>query len=219
MRLHRNRNRLISLAACFAVLLSLCLPSLAQTKTLYRDHDGNLISNNEFVDIRMANFHYKDATIVNTLEDGTVEFRLQKIPQEGMAAPDFLVKTVGGETFSLAGLKGKVVVLNFWFIGCAICRAHKPKLNDLKAKFENEEKVVFIAMAPDPLGEVKNYLAREPFDYIQIADAQAQLKTFRFSGYPKNIVINKAGEIIYWRSGVSAWDKFESLIRTELEKD
>ena len=87
-------------------------------KELFFDSDGNQISNNEFVDIRMANSHYPDATIVNKFEVGRVEFRLQKIPQEGMKAPNFSVRMLDGKTVSLADLKGKVVVLSFWFIGC-----------------------------------------------------------------------------------------------------
>lgn len=200
------------------IILSGCV--LAQSKevpkTLFFDSDGNSISNNEFVDIRMANFHYPDATIVRTLEDGTVEFRLQKIPQEGMAAPDIAGKTLDGKKIEPTTLKGKVIVLNFWFIGCASCRAHQPKLNELRAKFAGRDDVIFIAITADPGGEVRKYLTKEKFDYAQIADAEALLKTFRFSGYPKNIVVNKQGEIVYWRGSVHAWDKFESVVRNEL---
>ena len=53
---------------------------------------------------------------------------------------------------------------------------------------------------------------------VQTAGAAAELKKFVFSGYPKNIVISKTGEIVYWRSNVHAWDKFESVVRTELAK-
>ena len=91
-------------------------------KTIFRDSDGDLISNNEFVDIRMANFHYPDATRVTTLADGSTEFWLQKIPQEGMTAPVVSVKTIDGKSLRLSDLRGKVVVLNFWFIGCPVCR-------------------------------------------------------------------------------------------------
>ena len=204
----------LATSALFLLLL-LPAPVIAQ-KSLFLDHAGNVISNNEFVDIRMANFHYKDATIVNTLADGSTEFRLQKIPQEGMTAPAFTLKTVDGRTLSLDALKGKVVVLNFWFIGCAICRAHKPKLNELKDRFGEANGVVFLAMSPDPRGDIKDYIKKEPFDYLQAGDAQFAMKPFRFSGYPKNIVINKHGEIVYWRSTITAWDKFESVIRAEL---
>lgn len=187
-------------------------------RTLFYDHQGKKVSNNEFVDIRMANFHYPDATIKKILDDGTVEFWLQKIPQEGMSAPAFSLKTLNGQSIDLGHLKGKVVVLNFWFIGCSVCRAHKPKLNELREKVGRDADVVFLALTADSGGEVKKYLEREPFTYLQAADADAALKLFRFSGYPKNIVISKTGEIVYWRSTVHAWDKFESVIRSELAK-
>jgi len=226
----KNRQRLsfmnlLSTRICLsAVIASICAAAgLGQmpppvSKMIYRDYEGKTISNNEFVDIRMANFHYQDATIVNTLPDGSTEFRLQKIPQEGMSAPAFSVKTIDGQTLTLDSFKGKVVVLNFWFIGCAICRAHKPKLNDLKSKFGEEDEVIFLAMSPDLKSDVKDYVRKEPFAYLQATDAQAQMKLFRFSGYPKNIVVGKSGEIVYWRSTIAAWDKFESVIRSEMLK-
>ena len=207
-------------AACLSTVTfaQVKVPTSAPDKTIFRDHNGELISNNEFVDIRMANFNYPDATIVKSYDDGTVEFRLQKIPQEGMTAPNFKVRTIDGNDVSFAELKGKVIVLNFWFIGCHVCRALKPQLNEFKAKFAGRDDVVFIAMTADPEGDVKKFLQKEPFEYIQAADAKPALSSFAFSGYPKNLVISKTGEIVYWRSVIRAWPKFESVIRAELAK-
>jgi peroxiredoxin len=193
-------------------------PVKPAAKTIFRDSDGNLISNNEFVDIRMANFHYPDATVVRTLEDGTTEFRLQKIPQEGMQAPDVSFSLMDGSRVPLSSFRGKVVVLNFWFIGCPVCRAMKPQLNDFKAQFTNRDDVVFLAVTGDPEGKVKEYLKREPFDYLQAAESAEALAAFKHVVYPKNIVISKSGEIVYWRSTVKAWDKFKSVVLAELAK-
>ena len=212
---------LIGISLTLVMLASLC-PTFAQqkpaSKLAYYDSDGNQISNNEFVDIRMANFHYPDRTIMKTLEDGTVEFRLQKVPQEGMDAPAFSVRTLDGKTVSSNSLRGKVVVLNFWFIGCPVCRAIKPKLNEFKSKFAGADDVVFLAMTADRAGDVEKYLKKEPFDYLQATDAKPAMSQFVFGGYPKNIVIDRNGKIVYWRSTVAAWDKFESVVRTELER-
>src|SRR6476620_2806659 len=89
-----------SLISFAVLLLSVAAVSHAQSpepikptgKTIFRDSDGNLISNDEFVDIRLANFRLPDRTLMRTLEDGTVEFRLQKIPQEGAAMPQVRCK-------------------------------------------------------------------------------------------------------------------------------
>jgi thiol-disulfide isomerase/thioredoxin len=187
-------------------------------KTIFRDSDGNLIANNEFVDMRMANANYPDATLVHTLDDGTIEFRLQKIPQEGETVRPFSVRTLNNQPINSDELKGKVVVLNFWFIGCPPCMAEIPKLNSLKERFKADDNVVFVALTADNEHLVRKFLAGQKFDYNIIADAKPTLDGFGFSGYPKNIVISKDGKIVYWRSLVYAWDKFESVIRTELDK-
>ncbi|HVF30255.1 MAG TPA: TlpA disulfide reductase family protein [Pyrinomonadaceae bacterium] len=204
------------------ILAAFALTALAQekpaSKLVYYDHEGKQISNNEFVDIRVANFNYPDATIVKTLPDGTVEFRLQKVAQEGMAAPNISVRTIDGKTVSLAALRGKVVVLHFWFIGCPVCRSMKPKLNEFVTRFAGSEGVVFLAMTSDAEADVEKYFKKEPLNYINAAGAKAEMSRFAFSGFPKNIVIDKQGKIVYWRSTIAAWDKFESVVRSELAK-
>lgn len=220
-------NRILVMIVVACVLLAGGIVSTAQTKvptsapgkTIFRDSDGNLVSNNEFVDIRMANFNYPDATIVKSYDDGTVEFRLQKVAQEGMLAPEVSMRTIDGRSLALSNLRGKVVVLNFWFIGCAVCRAMKPQLNEFKKRFAANDDIVFLAMTEDPESDVEKFLKREPSDYLNAADAKAQMSQFAFRGFPKNIVIDKHGKIVYWRSTIKAWDKFESVIRAELAKN
>ena len=205
-----------------AWLLFMAAVTAAQTtpapKEIFRDSEGNLVSNNEFVDIRLANFNYPDATIIRILPDGTKEFRLQKVAQEGMAAPDVKVRMIDGKTISFAELRGKVIVLNFWFIGCAVCRGMKPQLDAFKARFDGSD-VVFLAMTEDPESEVEKFLKKVPSDYLQAADAHAPMSKFSFRGFPKNIVIDKQGKIVYWRSSIKAWGKFESVVRAELARN
>jgi peroxiredoxin len=215
------RSRVLLFAFASAALLASW--AFGQTKpvpkTYFYDSDGKQVSNNEFVDIRMANFHYPDKTIVKTLEDGTIEFHLQKIPQEGALAPQFTVKTLDGKIMSSAALKGKVVVLSFWFIGCPACMEMEPALNAFRAKFADRDDVVFLAMTADPAANVKKYLSKEKFDYIQATDAKDAMEPFVYGVYPKNIVIDRTGRIVYWRSIIRSWEKFESVVRGEIAKD
>src|SRR5688500_17961710 len=200
--------RLLIVMAAIAFATTVCF---AQTKPapkeIFRDSDGNLLSNNEFVDIRLANFNYPDATIIKILEDGTKEFRLQKVAQEGMPAPDVRIRTIEGKDIALRDLRGKVVVLNFWFIGCAVCRAMKPQLNDFKKLFAGNVDVVFLAMTEDPESDVEKFLKKNPSEYLNAADAREAMLKFSFRGFPKNIVIDKQGKIVYWRSPIKAWNK------------
>lgn len=214
-------KRLLLIASILAGLAGVIAAQGPQTnapKTLFFDSDGNQVTNDEFVDIRMANFHIRDSTVVKTLPDGTVEFHLQKVPQEGAAAPTFTAKYLDGKQLDFADLRGKVIVLNFWFVGCPACASEIPKLNAFKAKYAGNDSIRFIAMTYDAPSLVKKYIAEHPFDYDQIADADQQLKQFVVGGYPKNVVIGKDGRIVYWRSTIAAWDKFDSVVRSELAK-
>ena len=203
--------------AC-AVAAQSSTSAIPSGRPVYFDSNGNKITQEEFVEIRTANPNVPDATIIRAGEDGTVEFRLQKIPQEGMQIPEFTVRTIDGKEISSSELKGKVVVLNFWFIGCPACMSEMPSLNLLAAKFAGQEDVVFLSMTEDKFAAVKRFVERERFDYTHAAEAGAAMKLFGFVGYPKNIVVSKTGEVVYWRTGVKAWNKFESVIRAELEK-
>jgi peroxiredoxin len=188
-------------------------------KEIFRDAAGNVISNNEFVDLRLANYAERgDPATRTVLDDGTVEFRIANPRQEGTVAPTFDAPDIDAKWINTAELKGKVIVLNFWFIGCAGCMDEIPKLQATANKFSDKSDVVFIAVSTNTPQELRRFREREGFTYRHIGQALALSKLFDFVGYPKNIVIGRDGKIVYWRSRIYAWDKFESVINSELAK-
>jgi peroxiredoxin len=57
----------------------------------------------------------------------------------GNPAPDFSVKAVanGSGTLSLKGMRGKVVLIDFWGTFCEPCKKSFPKLQDLNTKYSS----------------------------------------------------------------------------------
>jgi len=55
---------------------------------------------------------------------------------EGTAAPDFALKSAGGENLRLSEYRGDVVMINFWATWCGPCRQEMPLLDDLYSRYE-----------------------------------------------------------------------------------
>lgn len=221
---HRQELKLFAAISFFTSLVFVCSVALGQSaarppKTIFIDAAGKQITNNEFVDLRLANPSDNDIATKTVLGDGTTEFRLAAVPQEGTVAPVFEAPVIGGPAVNTGQLKGRVVVLNFWFIGCAGCITEMPKLNELAAKYSSNADIEFIALAPNTEQELRDFLARERFDYKMVGQARSIVNLFAFKGFPRNIVIGRDGKIAYWRTTVKAWDKFDAVIRAELAKN
>ncbi|MCK5740578.1 MAG: TlpA family protein disulfide reductase [Chlorobi bacterium] len=110
-------------------------------------------------------------------------------------APEFEGVTIEGKKYKLSELKGKVVVLNFWFIGCAGCSREIPELNRMRAKYKNKD-VVFLAFALNDANTLKHYQKKKPFDYELFAESTPIADTYSVSGYPTHFIIDKNGNII-----------------------
>ncbi len=124
-------------------------------------------------------------------------------PMETMLeyAPSFIAKDMEGNEVDLEELKGKVVVLNFWFIACKPCVEEMPDLNRLVAKYKDNEDVVFLAMTYDKHEKVAAFLKKNPFDFTIIPDAQKIVNEYIVMGFPTNLVIDPLGDIQYHSVG------------------
>jgi len=118
-------------------------------------------------------------------------------------APDMVLKTLDGREVSLAGLKGKVVVLNFWFVNCAPCRAEMPDLNKLVDSHRGQN-VVFLGVATDRADPIRDFLKKFPFKYEIVPEGTATANVFGVSVYPTHILIDKAGNIAHFLVGGGA---------------
>jgi thiol-disulfide isomerase/thioredoxin len=65
----------------------------------------------------------------------------------------------GAEPVSLASLKGKTLVLDFWATWCAPCRVQRPMIEEVRKRYEDRPDVVFLAIdADDDPAVVKDFL-------------------------------------------------------------
>ena len=130
-------------------------------------------------------------------------------------APLFSATDVNGESVDLQKLKGKVVVLNFWFISCHACVQEMPELNQIKAEFKDKD-VVFIGLTFDKLDKTKVFLAKTKFDFQIIAEAKPIFDKFGIQLCPVTLVIDKNGKITSLQLG---YDPIENVSKNKLQKN
>jgi peroxiredoxin len=115
-------------------------------------------------------------------------------------APGFELTGLDGKIYSLKNLRGKIVILNFWFIACKPCVNEMPVLNSIKKKYD-PKKVVFLALSLDSKGTVNAFLQNHPFDYIMLPNAAPVHQKYHLNAYPVSIVIDARGIISFIQIG------------------
>jgi len=76
---------------------------------------------------------------------------------------DFNFEDISGNKLQKSHLKGKVIVINFWFTSCQPCISEMPLLNNLVAAYKDTN-VVFIAPALSSKESIDKFLKKYKFD-------------------------------------------------------
>lgn len=139
----------------------------------------------------------------------------------GKTAPNFTCKTMDGKDISLNSLKGKVVVINFWFTQCRPCVEEIPELNLIANKYKDNKDVVFLGIEVRPettKEEVQKFLKRVPFVYQIAMGGKAAAALYEAKTFPANFVIDKKGIVRMGAVGTSPFiiDELRKIIPTLL---
>jgi len=119
----------------------------------------------------------------------------------GGTPPGFAATSLAGEKITLAGLKGKVVLLDFWATWCGPCRAELPNVKSVYDKYHDQGfEIVGISL---DRGEdaLKDFVAREKMKWSHIYNgsfpAGKDIATlYNITSIPQMILIGRDGKII-----------------------
>lgn len=117
--------------------------------------------------------------------------------QEGKQFPPFEFTDLKGNKYTTASTRGKTLVINCWFIGCANCEKEMPALNQLVKQYAGRKDVVFIGLALDAKAKLIPFLKRKAFDYAVVAGQDNFIShCLKTTIYPTHFVVNKNGKIV-----------------------
>ena len=122
------------------------------------------------------------------------------LPTLDASAPELTYFDTAGHKRTLADLRGKVVLLNFWATWCGPCRLEMPMLSELQREHAGQGLVVLFVSLEDP-EVLAPFLAAQRFDGIQarLEHAASFYGAGRF--YPLSYLISRDGRVVNRWSG------------------
>ena len=133
-------------------------------------------------------------------------------PNTGAKRPmEYVISGLNGEKLSLATLKGKVVVFDFWATWCGPCRAQQPLYEEVKQRFKDDPNVVFLNVSTDENREiVKPFLDTNKWKKtVYFEDGLSAL--LRVTSIPMTLILDRRGEIVSRMNGYVPENFVETL--------
>ncbi len=131
----------------------------------------------------------------------------------------FTLKDVTGKNVTLASLKGKVVLLDFWATWCGPCKIEIPWFIEFQNKYGASGLQVVGVSVDDTIDKLKPYVADMKMNYPilqglghdDVQDAYGPIW-----GIPVTVVISRDGKICAKHTGMSSKESFENQIKALL---
>lgn len=123
------------------------------------------------------------------------QFRYAKL--YGKELPSFNYVDLKGNVFNAETAKGKIVVINCWYISCGACVAEMPELNLLVDAYKERTDVLFVSLALDNAVEIKQFLKKHTFKYAIVPNKESYLTNeLNIELYPTQIVVDRQSKIV-----------------------
>jgi len=111
-------------------------------------------------------------------------------------APDFELPDLAGKPVTMASLRGKTVVIDFWATWCPPCIFQIPILNSVQTN-HRDAGVVVVGVAVDVEGVevVKPYAEENDIQYTVLLGDEGLARKFGAPGFPALVVVSPEGRI------------------------
>jgi thiol-disulfide isomerase/thioredoxin len=142
------------------------------------------------------------------------------------AAPEFAKGIwINSDPLTLLQLRGHVVLVEFWAIGCDNCRNTLPSVKEWDAKYRDRGLTIVGVHTPETQSEyVIDIVRREVpslgIKYAIVTDNDYQTwKAYGVEAWPTILVLDKQGRIRWLHVGEGSYDKTEAVINKLLAED
>jgi peroxiredoxin len=118
-------------------------------------------------------------------------------------APGFTLQSRDGEQVSLASLKGKVVMVNFWATWCVPCRQEMPHLQALYERYNSLGfELLAVNVEKDNADGARKWLEETPVTFPVLFDPNNQVtKLYKVQTMPSTVLVARDGTMRFIHHG------------------
>ncbi|MCD8042674.1 MAG: TlpA family protein disulfide reductase [Tannerellaceae bacterium] len=114
------------------------------------------------------------------------------LEMEGKPAPDWILNDMNEQPVSLAGLKSKVLLINFTGIGCGPCQAAIPFLKELKNSFNPDDfDLVSIEGWSRKPSSLQSYANKNELNYHFLCATDKVVEDYQSRGVPSFFILDQ----------------------------
>lgn len=129
-------------------------------------------------------------------------------------APAFSPHDIAGRNVSMADLKGKVVILNFWATWCPSCREEIPALIALQAKYQSQLQVIGVSEDEDGPKEVARFAQKAGINYLLVMATKELIAEYGgVPVLPTSFVIDVQGRVVQRHIDLHDYQGYEREVR------
>jgi thiol-disulfide isomerase/thioredoxin len=138
-------------------------------------------------------------------------------PGAGQPAPAIQSTDLDGHPFSLAALKGHVVILDFWASWCGPCRKSLPGLDHLQSKYKGQGLQVVGVSLDETQDAVTDFLTNVPVHFTILQDPFGTTgQAFGVVAMPTTFLLDREGRIAARFEGGDHLEAEEAAVATLL---